>query len=879
MAQSKNQPRRSRRPFFSPVLRDSFRHFLRKRKKELLAATIVIVAFCGGVFLHYYIRFSHLVDARLSGEVFQHASIIFSAPTRVFPDEEITPQQIEDRLRKALYSQGGKRDAGVGTFQLSGDQLFIYPGPASFFGDGPNHEGDAVITFRDGRINSITDLDQKATLDHYDLEPEVITTLFDRSRSKRLVVGYRDCPQALINAVLAAEDRRFFSHPGVNLLRLVAAAWRDLRADQRLQGGSTLTMQLARNFFLTPRRTIKRKLEEIFLAMLIEQRLSKEEIFTLYANQVYMGQRGSFSVYGFGEAADTYFNKNIRNLTLPEAALLAGMIRGPNLYSPYRYPQRALARRNWVLEEMTRDDFISPEVARKAMAAPLGVTPRNGGGTLAPYFVDMVKDQLLSHFSEQDLNSQNYRVYTTLDPDLQAAAADAVHAGIAEVDKRIRGRRRKGSPPNPNEPQVALVALDPHTGEIRALVGGRNYSSSQLNHAFALRQPGSSFKPFVYAAALSSAVDGSQPLITPATVLPDQATTAFQFNGQTYEPKNYEDEYYGNVTVREALALSLNVATVNLAQMVGYEKVRDLAIAAGLDNGIQATPAIALGAYVATPLQIAGAYTIFANGGVYEKPRCILAVKDSSGQTLWESPTVSRQVIDPRISYLMVSLMESVVDHGTGAGVRSRGFTAPAAGKTGTSHDGWFAGFTSNLLAVVWVGYDNNKNLGLSGASSALPVWTDFMKDAVKIPPYQKVQPFTPPLGVIVAPIDSQTQLLTANNPLAVTQDVFVDGTQPISATSASGLASWIKKLLPFGHGNKNAPPGAQAAAPGAPSTTAQNPGSPSEPTARPATGDSPQTMAATPPPAKKSDSVLKKIFSVFKHHKSKSQPSPEPQN
>jgi penicillin-binding protein 1B len=884
VAQSKNQPRQSQRSFISRAFRDSFCHFLRKRKKELLAATIAIVVLCGGVFLHYYIRFSRLVDARLSGQIFQHASIIFSAPTPIFPGEAITPQQIEDRLRKALYSQGGKRDAGVGTFRLDGNQLYVYPGPASFFEDGTDHEGDAVVAFRDGRIDSITDLDQKAALDHYDLEPEVITTLFDQSRSKRMLVGYRDCPPALIHAVLAAEDRRFFSHPGVNLLRLVAAAWKDLRADQRLQGGSTLTMQLARNFFLTPRRTFKRKLEEMFLAMLIEQRLSKEEIFTLYANQVYMGQRGSFSIYGFGEAADTYFNKNVRNLTLPEAALLAGMIRGPNLYSPYRYPQRALARRNWVLEEMARDHFINSDAARKAMVAPLGVTPRNGGGTLAPYFVDMVKDQLLSHFSEQDLNSQNYRVYTTLDPDLQAAATEAVHAGMAEVDKRIHARRRKNLPPlNPNEPQVALVALDPHSGEVRALVGGRNYGASQLDHAFALRQPGSSFKPFVYAAALSSAVDGSQPLITPATVLPDQAATAFQFNGQTYQPKNYEDEYYGNVTVREALALSLNVATVNLAQMIGYDKVRNLALAAGLDNGIQATPAIALGAYDATPLQIAGAYTIFANGGVYEKPRCILAVKDSSGQTLWQSPTVSRQVLDPRISYLMVSLMESVVDHGTGEGVRARGFTAPAAGKTGTSHDGWFAGFTSNLLAVVWVGYDNNSNLGLSGASSALPVWADFMKDALKVPAYQKVQPFTPPLGVIVAPVDSQTQLLTANNPLAVTQDVFVDGTQPVSTNPASGLASWIKKLLPFGHGNKNATPGAQASAPGgAPvATTAQNPGSPSESGVNPAAGDSPQTMTASPPPAKKSDSVIKKILSVFKHHKPKSQPPPpsQPQN
>src|SRR5207244_2261340 len=277
------------------------------------------------------------------------------------------------------------------------------------------------------------------------------------------------------------------------------------------------------------------------------------------------------------------------------------------------------------------------------------------------------------------------------------------------------------------------------------------------------RPPGSSFKPFVYAAALNSGVDGSQPVITPATILMDEPTT-FTYEGGTYDPGNYKQEYHGAVTVREALNQSLNVATVRLAEMVGYDRIRKLAIEAGMNKDLLATPALALGAYVATPLEIAGAYTVFANDGQYVGPRFILAVNDTSGRNLLESSETRRQVLDSRVSYLMVNLMESVINNGTAAGVRSRGFTLPAAGKTGTSHDGWFAGFTSNLLAVVWVGYDDDRDLRLTGGASALPVWTEFMKRATQIPAYQKVEDFTPPPGVVTVELPASPGDTTNNN-------------------------------------------------------------------------------------------------------------------
>ena len=752
--------------------------------------------FAGLGYAYIYVHFSRMIDARLSGNVFNHASLVYGAPTPVEVGEPGTPEGYAAKLQKAGY-RAGQAESHFGNFEIEGKRLVIQPGPDSFFHGPVMQEGSATLTFSGGRLASIKTLDQGTELQNYWLEPQVITTLFGSSRSKRRVVKYQQLPKDLIDAVVAAEDHTFFTHHGINLFRIFAAALADLRAGRAVEGASTLTMQLARNFFLTPRRTIRRKTEEIFIAMMLEHRLSKVRIFDLYANEIYLGQSGSFSIYGLGEAANAYFNKDVSSLTLPEAALLAGIIRGPNYYSPYRHARRAMARRNHVLEEMAEGGYISTAQAKEASAAPLGLAPENVGSSQAPYFVDMIQDELLSHFSEEQLLSQSYRIYTTLDPDLQQAASEAVSVGMAEVDKRIAGMRHHPPQPatGPREPQVALVVLDPHTGAIRALVGGRNYAQSQLNHALARRQPGSSFKPFVYAAALNSAIDGSQPVITPATTLMDEPTT-FQFGDQVYEPKNYEGEYLGLVTVREALAHSLNVATVRLAQTVGYEKIRDLAIAAGINQDIKPTPAIALGAYVATPLEMAGSYTVFSNSGKYEQPRSILLVNNADGQPIYRVPEVSRQVLDPRISFLMISLMQSVISEGTGEGVRRRGFTLPAAGKTGTSHDGWFAGFTSNLLAVVWVGYDNDQELGLAGAASALPVWTAFMKRATNLPDYNDVQPFIEPPGIVSVPLNAQGQLVAGNFSGAVYNEFFIQGTEPHSENPIERVGGILGRIF-----------------------------------------------------------------------------------
>src|SRR5436305_4944627 len=430
-------------------------------------------------------------------------------------------------------------------------------------------------------------------------------------------------------------------------------------------------MEVARGFFLNRERKIKRKLVEILISIELEQRFSKKQIFELYANQVDMGQRGSFTITGFGEAAQAYFGKDLKDLSLPEAALLAGMVQAPSSLNPYRHPERATERRNLVLEAMVETGDITRAQADAAKATPLKLAPQNVEASDAPYFVDLIKDQLVNKYSEEDLNAEGYRIYNTLDPTLQQAAAQAVDLGLKEVDAQVKKQRTKKVKVGKNkfetkvlpgpQAQVALVAIDQHTGEVLALVGGRNYGFSQLNHAVARRPTGSIFKPFVYAAAMNTALDGANPVFTPASMVPDAPST-FAYGDQIYEPRNYKEEYHGEVTLRYALAMSLNNATVKLAEQVGYEKVADLAKAAGIAS-VKATPAMALGAYDATPLDMAGAYTIFANGGTRISPTMVNSVRNNNGDVVMDFKPDTRQILDPRVAFVTTNMMETVINN------------------------------------------------------------------------------------------------------------------------------------------------------------------------------------------------------------------------
>jgi penicillin-binding protein 1B len=772
-----------------------------------LAIAIIVIA----AFSYYYVKYARIIEARFRGQVFNNSAKIYAIPETIRVGEKMGAREIVAELKRAGYAEKDGESL-MGTYRVVSGAVEIRPGLQSYHSPEP-----ATIRMQGGQVQSITG--QAGELAAYELEPEIITSLFDaEQRSKRQVVKYDQIPKVMVDAVLAIEDRRFFQHGGVNFIRMAEATWIDLTRQRHEQGGSTLTMQLSRGFFLTPEKTVKRKLVEMLIAEELEHKFDKKQIFEFYGNWVDLGQRGSFSINGFAEATKAYFNHDLKDLTLPEAALLAGIIQRPSYLSPYRHPERALERRNLVLDSMVETHAITRDQADKAKATPLKLAPPNVEASDAPYFVDLIRDTLISKLDERQMNDQSYRIYTTLDPDLQRAAALAVESGIKLVDEQVLKRRTKRVKVGVKkyetkvevgpQAQVALVVLNPHTGEVLALVGGRNYAVSQLDHAVAKRPTGSIFKPFVYAAAMNTALDGGNPVITPASMIDDQPST-FAYGDQIYEPRNYKEEYHGQVTARYALAMSLNNATVKLAEQVGYEKVADLAKAAGIAS-VKATPAMALGAYDATPLDMAAAYTVFSNGGVRASPVMVNSVRNGVGDVVLDFKSEKRQVLDPRVAYVTTNLMEGVVNYGLAYGaVRGHGFNAPAAGKTGSSHDGWFAGYTSNLLCIVWVGFDDYSDLHLSGAQTAAPIWTEFMKKAVALPQYSDVKSFNQPSGVVDVQLDKLTnRLATPSCPDDYTA-AFIAGTEPNETCDQTGGVSGFFSRV-FGLGNQKAlpPPG-----------------------------------------------------------------------
>jgi penicillin-binding protein 1B len=749
------------------------------RQYALYALTFVsvtVLVFAIFTYRHY----SALIDEKLSAGPFPNAAMIFAAPRTLSVGDEFTKEQIVTALRNAGY--GENKSNRMGWYNIREDAVEILPGPDSYF----DNEG-GVIRVADGKIQSIISLRDNTTRTAYSVEPELITHLFDQKREKRRVLPFEDFPTHLVNAVISVEDKRFFEHAGFDPLRILKAIYINFKERRAAEGASTLSMQLARNFWLTLDKNWKRKAEEAIITLLLEQRLSKRQIFEYYANMVDLGRRGSFSIRGVGEASQAYFGKDVRSLTLSEAATIAGLIQRPSFTNPIRWPERAKGRRNLVLALMRDNGYITEKEYQDASNQPLHVVRGGVDSGDASYFVDLVSDFLNESLGDHDFTQHSYRIYTSLDNDLQQDAAEAIRAGMAEVDKILEKRKKK----NAGGAQVALVCLDATTGEVKALMGGRNYGVSQLNRAVSRRQPGSTFKPFVYAAAMNTALRPGGTVYTPVSMIADEPTT-FWYDGKPYEPKNHGDHYFGTVTLRTALARSLNIPAVKLAESVGYAEVVRIAKLAGFGNHLRPTPSLALGSYDAMPLEIAGAYTVFSNRGMYVKPNWVRSVRDDGGTEIFAYSPVRRQALDPRIAYLTTNLMEEVVRSGTGAGIRSRGFQLPAAGKTGTDDDGWFAGFTSKLLCVVWVGFDDNEDLKLEGAHSALPVWTEFMKRAHARREYRNAAPFQVPDGIVTVPIDPDNGLLAASGMPNARSEVFVTGTQPTSVSgSGTQVSSW----------------------------------------------------------------------------------------
>ena len=753
-----------------------------------LAAVVTL-----GTLAYLYVSYGRIIDARLHGERDRAVPRVFGRPLTLQTGQNLSQAELVARLNDVGYAQRSRVEK-PGEFAIDRNAVVL-------ISRGGDQSGKPVqVSFPEPPVlkkkpatpppvaQRIATLQAGGkAVDRVTLDAPLLTGLMTGTREKRRRVALDVIPARMQEAVLAIEDRRFYYHPGVDPIRMVGALMSNLFGDRAyLSGASTITQQLARNFFLTDemaieqqtrQRSLRRKVLEQFMALILETKATKDEILELYLNDVYLGHRGSFALHGVAEAAKIFFSKDVRNLTLSESAMIAGVIQSPFFHSPFNNPERARDRRNVVLRAMADGSYITADAAQRATKEPVVVVARAVDNE-APYFVDYLGAALDESFPGVTSKPGVLDIYTTLDLNLQRHAQEAIREGIAKVDtalaRRKRGPRRVA--------QAALVAIDPRTGEILAFIGGRSYNQSQFNRAAnARRQMGSTFKPFVYLAAFEKAADEGGDL-TPATIVYDEPTT-WRFDNQEWSPRNYDGEYDGGITLRRALAMSRNIATVKVAEQTGYDKVVALwrKTKIGEQDQVKPYPSVALGVVELTPLEVAEAYTVFPNRGAIKKLRSILHVQSGEHDTkpkVTAGPSVAR----PAAAFLVTHMLRSVLNEGTGASARSAGFTLDAAGKSGTTNDlrdAWFVGFTPELLTVVWVGLDDNQPLGLSGSQAALPIWTSFMMKALA--GHANVG-FDAPGGVSFVEVDRDTGKIATPACPRVTLEAFLSGTEPLAS-------------------------------------------------------------------------------------------------
>lgn len=687
----------------------------------------------------------------------------YASPTVLQPGTRVERDRMEASLRRLGYTAARGRQARTGEYRASRNDWVIGLRP---FRLGETLDPGGVMRIRlgyDGRVDAIED-DRGRWRQSALLEPEVLYTASPDGED-RLPVRLADVPSHLVDAVLSVEDRRFLEHGGVDLRRVAGAAVANLRARRVVQGGSTLTQQLAKNRFLSARRTPVRKVRELAMALVLEARHSKEEILEAYLNEIYLGQHDALAIRGVGSAARAYFGKDVSRLEPAESALLAGLIRGPNLYSPLRHPGRARQRRDLVLGLMRDRDVLSQPAYERARRASLGVRRPDPPRRAGRYFTDYVRERLGERLG-RGARSPGLAVFTTIDLTLQLAAEDAVRQGLARLE-RERPALRRGRTPL----QAALVALDPRTGAILAMVGGRDYGASQFNRAvYARRQPGSAFKPVVALAALAGRSH------TLASVLADEPLSVETPAGR-WEPANYDRDYRGAVTLRHALERSLNVPFARLGLAIGPERIVETARRLGIESPLRPLPSLALGAAEVTPLELARAFGVLAAGGYLAEPRATIAVLEADGTVRFRAEAAGRRAFEAGETYLVTSALEGAVERGTGRALRGFGYWGPVAAKSGTTNahrDAWFVGYTPSLVVAVWVGFDDGRSVGLPGSRAALPIFAEFLTAART----GDDEGFVPPPDVETVDVDPASGL-RAGWGCGGEPEYFLEGTAP----------------------------------------------------------------------------------------------------
>jgi penicillin-binding protein 1B len=789
-----------KRPRFKPLrLRIRFASWWRHRWVRIgavaLSIPLVISCFVAG---YYYNCFAGLIDGRLHGERQTVLPRVFARPLELRRGQSLTDRQLIDRLNDLGYAQRATVEK-PGEFAIGNGAIAILPRGAEFKGQvvrvvfqRPQPEVRSAAARRapprlPDRVQQL-ELGAKPS-ERLTLDAPVLTSLISGEREKRRPVALEAIPDRMVQAVLSIEDRRFYEHPGIDPIGMVGALFSYATGRRtQLAGASTITQQLVRNVFLPKfegmgmtlqdarARSPKRKALEIWVSLVLTSRASKEEILEMYLNDIPLGQRGSFAIFGVAEAARLFFGKDVSNVSLAEAATIAGVIQQPSALSPFNNPVKCKERRDVVLQAMADSGYVTAEAADRAAHEPIVVVQRALEAE-APYFVDYIEQTLAEKYPKlTTATTQALDVYTTLDLHLQRIAQDAVRDGLTKVDELLSRRKRRG------KAEAALIAIDPRSGEILAFVGGRSYNQSQYNRALvSRRQPGSVFKPFVYLSAFEEAISRGRHDVTPATITNDEPET-FEFDDQVWTPENYEGKYDGPITYRRALAHSRNLGTIHVAQVAGYDHVANLWKTLGVGNPPKPYPSITLGVFEATPYEIATAYTIFPNQGLERPLKNILRLTSGGKEVLRPPDPRPRQIARPDTTFLVTNMMRSVLNEGTAAGARGAGFTQDAAGKTGTTNDlrdAWFAGFTPELLTVVWVGFDDNQPVGLSGAQAALPIWTQFMKAALA---GRASLPFEVPEGIVFMDIDPTNGKLAMPGCPKTFSEAFIAGTEPTTA-------------------------------------------------------------------------------------------------
>ena len=735
----------------------------RSRSGWLIRRLVVLVVLLATV----YVGWLDLhVRAQFEGRRWAVPARLYARPVELYPGMRFDGAALEQQLRAAGYqpTAGPSRAA---TYVRRGNDFRVHTRRFQFW-DGEQAARRVRIQFKDGRVRSLTAGGKKQAL--LRLDPAVIGRIYPNHHEDRVLVRLEEVPRGLVAALLSVEDRDFEHHHGVSPRAIARAMWANLRAGAVVQGGSTLTQQLAKSYFLSTDRTWWRKLNDAAIALILEAHYDKADLLEAYVNEVYLGQDGRRSIHGFGLAAHFYFGRDLEALKLPELAMLVAVVRGPSYYNPRRHPRRAKKRRNMVLDQMQALGIISQARAKRAKSAPLGVTAASRGTSRYPAFVDLVRRQLRRDYRDEDLRGEGLRIFTTLDLRTQRIAEAALQKRIA----RLEGERAAGGKKGNTPLEGAVLVTAPQSGEVLAVVGGRHRGRAGFNRALdAVRPVGSLIKPAVYLAALERPRQ-----FTLASPLMDKPITIRGAKGKLWRPKNYDDTVHGRISLYEALVKSYNLATVRLGMEVGLEKVTESLQRLGIERPLKPYPSLLLGAAELSPVEVTQMYQTLAGGGFRVPVRAIREMTSARGEPLSRYPLSVQQAFEPGPVFLVVEAMRGVMAEGTGRSARARlGAGLITAGKTGTTddlRDSWFAGFSEDFLAVVWLGHDDNTPAGFSGSKGALQVWIDMMKSLG--PRSLEAQP---PGDVAWAWTDLQRGLTTPARCPGAVRFPYIRGSQP----------------------------------------------------------------------------------------------------